>query len=144
MPQVTPTDILTPVGDLDADVVFTGISGTEVTAQLNQWIQDAYNALDVAEIVETTENVAKVKDAVTAYVSYKAYKKKYVNMLANPLRASVDNEASDEYTIEQVREFQRIANDFFDSYSGIVSELLSAEIVVDTSPSIAVPTEISW
>lgn len=142
MPKITSSEILTPVGDLNSAVLFPGMESSEVKAQMDQWVNDGFKALDSAGIAESDE---KANDAVEQFVSYKAYYNKYIDMVSNPLRASIDNEASDEYTIEQVREFQKIANSHLASYNAIIAEILQADSTVSTTPvSMAMPTEFSW
>ncbi len=135
------SDLLTPKGDLDASVLFPGVPTSDVKAQIDNWINDAISAIVSAGVAS---NDAKVPSAVTSFVSFKAYYNKYISMLANPLRASIENEGSDEYSVDQIREFLKVANAHLDDYGNIIAEVLKADILVSGSPSHHMQTEFSW
>lgn len=135
------SDLLSPKGDLDASVLFPGISAPIVKSIVDNWINDATRALDSAGVLLTD---VKAPSAVYSFVAYKAYYNKYITMLSNPLRASIENEGSDEYSVDQIREFLKIANAHLSDYTNIIAEVLKADIMVSGSPSHHMQTEISW
>ncbi len=141
MPRITVSEILTPVGDLDESVLFPGVDSTVVRNQLEQWINDGFAALAIAEIDENDE---QANSAVENFVLAKAYRKRYVEMIGSPLRASIDNEASDEYSIEQIREFNKLAIEYSNAFNAIIGEILSVEVIDSSTVSRALENEYTW
>lgn len=121
MARVTASNLLKPQGDLDADVILTGMTTPDVKVQLDRWIAEAYAQLLSSGIEDTVE---KSNAAATAYVAYKAYYNKYIHMMADPLHTWVEGEARDQYDLNQVREFKRIAESNLVLYAEIVTGIL--------------------
>lgn len=139
MSRLTPAETLKPLGDLDASLLFPGISPADVKSQIDAWIKEAYTAIIAAGVAEANGSPPAKK-----FVYYKAYMDVYVRFLATPIRSDVVNEAMEQYDIKQIVEFKKLAIDALADFNAIIGELLNTVVVTSSSPSTALQTEITW
>lgn len=135
---VTPDDLLSPNGPLDA-VLFPGKQSNELATLVQAYITSAEQ--DGAVLVATADR----KDGMTAALALsKAFNAVYIRMNAEPLSVNVGTEKGNHaYNIEQIRNVKDLASKYFADYEALI--VLPGTTPVGLTPgTLAVPTTVRW
>lgn len=113
---VLPENVRSPEGHI-VDAMFPGIDTDDIDTRIQVWITQAETQLASLDLgLEASEEDA----AVRAWVYYRAFSARAVELASMPSSISIPNEESTTRTADQRALFERLADEWLDSYQGIV------------------------
>lgn len=135
---VTAADLVAPAGELETNL-FPGESLAAGGGRLDEYIAEA-----TALIAALPSPPDDADQATKAWAYHKAYRAVYIRMSADPQRASLDDQGSEQFDIRQADRFLALSREWRKNWDRMVSTETEAEGPTLGGGTGAVSTEFFW
>lgn len=129
--MLTATDLLSPVGPVDASL-FPGEASNVLETRLAQYLTNAYNDERVAAQVDD----GRKDHLARAYALYQTFNAVYLRMNASPTTLAVAEKGSHTYSYEQIRGMKQMADKYLSDFTALL-------VVSPESPAMSLPGTVS-
>lgn len=131
---VTGADLLEPQGPIASSFFPEEDGDAAVTARLDSYLTDGYARVQDWTL-DNPDAIVDADEASEAWALHRAYNAVYLRMSSNPANASVGDQGSRSYLVDQIRAFQVKAAEYLEQYRAT----LEAGLPVDESSRVVAP-----
>lgn len=113
--MLTATDLLSPVGPVDASL-FPGEASNVLEARLDQYLQNGYSD----ERVDAQTDATRKDNLARVYALYQTFNAVYIRMNASPTTLAVTEKGSHTYSYEQIRGMKQMADKYLSDFNALL------------------------